>query len=30
MIKLHYVLVMQDSVKLNFFVNLRKEKEIAK
>lgn len=29
-IKLHHVLVMQDSVKLNFFVNLRKEKEIAK
>lgn len=30
MVKLHYVFVMQDSVKLNFFVNLRKEKEIAK
>lgn len=23
-VKLHYVLMMQDSVKLNFFVNLRK------
>lgn len=25
-VKLHYVLMMQDSVKLDFFVNLRKEK----